>query len=47
VVNYSKEDPKVVLSLRQADILAALADDTALSAGGGGVPDLQNGDIAK
>ncbi|AEO62432.1 uncharacterized protein THITE_2125101 [Thermothielavioides terrestris NRRL 8126] len=31
VVTYSKDDPKVLLSLRQADILKALASDTALS----------------
>ncbi|KAK3378062.1 glutamate-cysteine ligase-domain-containing protein [Podospora didyma] len=41
VVTYSKDDPKVLLSLRQADILAALADDKSLSAKGGCVPELQ------
>jgi glutamate--cysteine ligase catalytic subunit len=41
VVNYLKDDPNVTLSLRQADILAALADDENLSKKGGCVPDLQ------
>ncbi|KAK3901387.1 glutamate-cysteine ligase-domain-containing protein [Staphylotrichum tortipilum] len=31
VVTYSKDDPKILLSLRQADILEALASDKALS----------------
>ncbi|KAK4191568.1 putative glutamate--cysteine ligase [Podospora australis] len=31
VVTYSKDDPEVLLSLRQADILAALAEDKSLS----------------
>lgn len=39
---YSKDDPKVLLSLRQADILKALANDEELVAQGGGVPDLQD-----
>ncbi len=30
-MTYSKDDPKVLLSLRQADILEALANDKALS----------------
>ncbi|KAH9906822.1 glutamate-cysteine ligase [Xylariomycetidae sp. FL2044] len=38
VVNYSKDEPKVLLSLRQADILTALAADEELSTKGGGVP---------
>ncbi|KAI8629943.1 glutamate-cysteine ligase [Xylariaceae sp. FL1651] len=42
VVKYSEDDPKVLLSLRQADILKALASDEELSANGGGVPDLQD-----
>lgn len=42
VVIYSKDDPKVLLSLRQADILTALANDESLSARGGVVPDLEN-----
>ncbi|KAK3945979.1 glutamate--cysteine ligase [Diplogelasinospora grovesii] len=43
VVTYSKEDNSpVLLSLRQADILKALADDKSLSAKGGCVPDLQH-----
>lgn len=41
VVTYSKDDPHVRLSLRQAEILEALADDSALAAKGGCVPDLQ------
>jgi len=44
VVTYSKDDPKVLLSLRQADILKALANDESLSAHGGCVPDLQETD---
>lgn len=44
VVTYSKDDPKVNLSLRQADILAALAANDELVAAGGGVPDLQEAD---
>lgn len=44
VVTYSKDDPKVNLSLRQADILAALAANDELVAAGGGVPDLQEVD---
>lgn len=39
---YSKEDPKVLISLRQADILDALANDDDLVAQGGGVPALQD-----
>jgi len=42
VVQYSEDSPKVLLSLRQADILKALAADEELSAKGGGVPDLQD-----
>jgi len=34
VVTYSKDDPKILLSLRQADILEALASDKALSKDG-------------
>ncbi|RYP61172.1 hypothetical protein DL770_009840 [Monosporascus sp. CRB-9-2] len=41
VVTYSEDDPKVLLSLRQADILKALANDEALSTEGGCVPALQ------
>lgn len=32
VVSYDKEKPKVLLSLRQADILEALANDSTLAA---------------
>ncbi|KAK4225359.1 putative glutamate--cysteine ligase [Podospora fimiseda] len=42
VVTYSKDDPKVLLSLRQADILAALAGDKDLSTAGC-VPTLPDG----
>lgn len=41
VVTYSKDDPHVLLSLRQADILEALASDKTLTAQGGCVPALQ------
>lgn len=40
-MNYAKDDPKVTLSLRQADILKALAHDEELVKEGGCVPDLQ------
>ncbi|KAH7025954.1 glutamate-cysteine ligase-domain-containing protein [Microdochium trichocladiopsis] len=42
VVTYSESEPKVLLSLRQADILAALAEDEELSKKGGCVPALQD-----
>ena len=41
MVTYSKEDPKVLLSLRQAEILEALASDKELAKEGGCVPELQ------
>ena len=41
VVAFEEERRKVRLSLRQADILTALAEDEALSKQGGCVPDLQ------
>ncbi|KAF4628233.1 hypothetical protein G7Y89_g9918 [Cudoniella acicularis] len=41
VVTYKKDDPEVTLSLRQADILHALAQDEKLCGHGGCVPDLQ------
>jgi hypothetical protein len=41
VVSYVEDDPNVKLSLRQADILHALAQDEELSKEGGCVPDLQ------
>lgn len=44
VVCYDQNNRKVRLSLRQADILAALATDEKLLAEGGGVPDVQTGD---
>ena len=45
VVCYDEPNRKVRLSLRQADILAALANDEKLLNEGGGVPDLQRGTI--
>ncbi|KAI0017031.1 glutamate-cysteine ligase [Xylariomycetidae sp. FL0641] len=42
VVKLNKDDPKVLLSLRQADILKALAADEDLSTKGGCVPALQD-----
>jgi glutamate--cysteine ligase catalytic subunit len=42
VVNYTEDDKNVTLSLRQADILDALAKDEELLKAGGCVPDLQN-----
>ncbi|KAF2851639.1 GCS-domain-containing protein [Plenodomus tracheiphilus IPT5] len=44
VVCYDQNNRKVRLSLRQADILAALANDEKLLQEGGGVPDLKAGD---
>jgi glutamate--cysteine ligase catalytic subunit len=41
-VDYTIDDPKVTLSLRQADILHALALDEELCDEGGCVPDLQH-----
>lgn len=43
-MTYSKDEPKVLLSLRQADILKALANDEELSTKGGCVPNLQEVD---
>ena len=42
VVTYKDEDEKVTLSLRQADILTALASDDKLKTEGGCVPALQD-----
>lgn len=42
MVNYKKDDKNVTLSLRQADILRALAHDDELCKVGGCVPALQN-----
>lgn len=41
MVNYRPDEENVTLSLRQADILHALAQDEELCADGGCVPDLQ------
>lgn len=46
VVTYKDKDPQVTLSLRQADILTALAQDEELCTEGGCVPDLQDVDRA-
>ncbi|KAK0789971.1 glutamate--cysteine ligase [Friedmanniomyces endolithicus] len=43
VVAFDDEKREVKLSLRQADILTALANDAELLKQGGGVPDLQEG----
>jgi len=45
VVCYDQDNRKVRLSLRQADILAALANDEKLLREGGGVPDVQRGPV--
>lgn len=45
VVAYDDANHKVKLSLRQADILAALAADEKLLNEGGGVPDIQQVDV--
>lgn len=42
---YDEDNHKVRLSLRQADILAALASDEQLLKEGGGVPDVQRGKV--
>jgi len=42
VVTYKDDDQRVTLSLRQADILAALASDEELKTEGGCVPALQD-----
>jgi len=44
VVNFDDQNKEVKLSLRQADILAALASDAELLKQGGGVPDLAVGE---
>lgn len=40
VISYDDENKKACLSLRQAEILSALAEDEKLRQAGGGVPDL-------
>ncbi|QIW96123.1 hypothetical protein AMS68_001641 [Peltaster fructicola] len=45
VVNFEDEKRSVKLSLRQADILAALASNAELLRQGGGVPDLIRGPV--
>jgi hypothetical protein len=47
VVVYTEDDKRVLLSLRQADILKALASDTELTSQGGGVPDIQDTNAAQ
>lgn len=44
VVSFDDEKKEVKLSLRQADILEALANDAELLKQGGGVPDLARGE---
>jgi len=44
VVNFDDQKKEVKLSLRQADILEALASDAELLKQGGGVPDLAVGE---
>ena len=43
VMCFNDEKREVKLSLRQSDILKALAEDEKLLQNGGGVPDLQCG----
>ena len=43
MVSFDDEKKEVKLSLRQADILEALANDAELIAQGGGVPELTRG----
>lgn len=43
MVNFDDQKKEVKLSLRQADILEALASDAELLKQGGGVPDLARG----
>ena len=43
-MNFDDEKKEVKLSLRQADILEALASDAELLKQGGGVPDLAVGE---
>lgn len=45
VVSFDDEQRNVKLSLRQADILEALANDEELIKQGGGVPDLAKGEV--
>lgn len=44
VVSFDDAKKQVKLSLRQADILEALANDAELLKQGGGVPDLARGE---
>lgn len=41
VVVWTEENKELLVSLRQADILKALANDHELTSKGGGVPELQ------
>ena len=45
MVSFDDADRQVKLSLRQAEILEALAKDEKLLREGGGVPDLDQGPI--
>lgn len=44
VVSFDDDNRQVKLSLRQADILVALANDEKLLKQGGGVPDIRRGE---
>lgn len=43
MISYDEENKNACLSLRQAEILDALANDEKLRKAGGGVPELRNG----
>lgn len=45
MVSYDEEKKNACLSLRQAEILEALAKDEKLRKAGGGVPEIQDGEI--
>lgn len=45
VVTYAKDEPKVLLSLRQAEILAALASDHELAKEGGCTAEQENPEL--
>ena len=47
VVTYDKNDQKVLLSLRQAEILTALASDAELAKEGGCVADMNDPSLKK
>ena len=45
MISYDEEGKNACLSLRQAEILDALAKDEKLRKAGGGVPEIQDGTI--